>query len=1098
MDNNQFCHLHVHNQYSLLDGFGNEKAFAKKAREMKFTHLALTNHGNIDGLIKHQGACELNSIKPLFGCEMYIVNDLNVKDKDEKAGHLTILVKNQTGWRELCRLLTIANIEGFYKRPRIDYKTLLDSNHSGFIIMTGCSGSFLNRKFGEGFFWNLVEEIKKGDLYLEVMPHDFPEQIAHNKKCKELGMKYGIPLVATNDTHYILPEEDVAQEVLLAIQTHAKWKDKTRWKFNVKGLHLRSYDEMEIAFKRQNVLTQNEWRKALSSTIAIAEKCENFRTERQQVSLPKIERQEKYKGVDDTEMLFILCHKQKLKMQEWNSEYQKKLNYEFDVIHKKKFEKYFLIVWDLVKWCRKNDVMIGPGRGSVGGSLVAYLLGIHCVDPIKHNLLFSRFINEERIDLPDIDIDFEDRKRGQVRQYLEDKYGKDNVSGISTFSQMKGRVTVRDVARVFDISLKETDEFAKVIEYGEEGSAIKVAIKNTQEGYDFKEKYPDETKLMLKLEGTIRGSGQHAAAVIISSENLKSGTKGNLCRRGKDVIVSNWDMEDAEYMGLIKLDVLGLSALSILSEAKKLIFENHNENIVYKKIPITDSKIMKQLTKRNTVGVFQLSTPLSTDMCKEVEIDTFEDIASVLAIARPGALHSGMTKDFINRKHGKKWTRKHPIYEEITKNSYGVLIYQEQVMEVFHKVADLPYSIADNIRKIIGKKRDVKEFEQYKNQFSNGCAKQKTFDKNEVEWFWNMLLKCSNYLFNRSHAIEYAVLAYWTAYVKYFYPTEFICANLTYGGDAKKAELIEEAKRLKLKIIPPKVGLSDSLKWKAKDGNLYTPFIEIKGIGESAAEKCLTKVKSKQLGFFGFFQEREFRLGYAEEGKMKIDKILNEIQAFDKDIIPSGINKYFSFDIGSGEKENIEISARNWKGYGEDKSNELKNCIRCELKKECRRPVHPSCGQYNVIICGEAPGFEEDQQGRGFVGRAGKMVWEELARHGLERKMFHVSNVNKCYPSISKTPNEKQIKICFNNWLKKEIEDLKCNLILAFGNTGLKAFSDKESGITRMNGKVEWSDKAQAWVCYVVHPAGVLRGGTERKEFNKGIKVFVDKFKELV
>jgi len=701
-------------------------------------------------------------------------------------------------------------------------------------------------------------------------------------------------------------------------------------------------------------------------------------------------------------------------------------------------------------------------------------------------------------DLPDIDIDFEDRKRGQVRQYLEDKYGKDNVSGISTFAQMKGRATVRDVARVFDIPLKEADEFAKVIEYGEEESAIKVAIKNTQEGYDFKEKYSDETKLMLKLEGTIRSSGQHAAAVIISSENLKDGTKGNLCRRGKNVIVSNWDMEDAEYMGLMKLDVLGLSALSILSEAKKLIFENHNKNIIYEEISIADPKIMKPLTKGNTVGVFQLSTPLSTDMCKEVEIGTFESISSVLAIARPGSLHSGMTKDFINRKHGRKWTRKHPIYEEITKNSYGVLIYQEQVMEVFHKVAGLPYSIADNIRKIIGKKRDVKEFEQYKERFSKGCTKQKTFDNNEVEWFWNMLLKCSQYLFSRSHAIEYAVLAYWTAYVKYFYPTEFICANLTYGGELKKIELIEEAKRLKLKIIPPKIGLSDSLKWKAKNGSLYVPFIEIKGFGESAAERCLTKVKSKQLGFFGLFREREFGLGYTEERKTKIDKILNEIKAFDKDIIPSGINKYFSFDIESGENENIEISARDWEGYGEGKSNELKSCLRCKLIKECHKPVYPSCGQYNVMIVGEAPGFEESQQGRGFVGRAGKIVWEELAKYNLERKMFHISNVNKCYPAESKTPNEKQIKICFDNWLKKEIDDLKCNLILAFGNTGLKAFSDKESGITRMNGKIEWSDKAQAWVCYVVHPAGVLRGGTERKEFNKGIKVFADKFKESV
>ena len=1081
--------LITHN--SLLDGVGSSEKYAKRAKKMGFEYLSLTNHGNIDGLIKHQKACEEEEIIPLFGCEMYIVPDLVLKNKDEKSGHITILIKNQTGWIELCRLLTIANLEGFYRRPRIDYKTFLASNLSGFVALTGCSGSFLNRKFGEGFFWNLVEEMKK-DLYLEIMPHAMPEQISHNKKCKELSVKYGIPLVGTNDAHYILPDEDIVQEVLLAIQTHAKWKDKNRWKFQIKGLHLRSSEEMIVAFKKQNVFNDLEYGKALRNTIVIAEKCKDFRIERQRVSLPKIKREKKYEGVDSTELLFILCHKEKLKLQEWNSEYQKRLNYELDIIQKKKFERYFLIVWDLVKWCRKNNILIGSGRGSVGGSLVAYLLKITCVDPLKYNLLFSRFISEERIDLPDIDIDFEDRKREQVRQYLKDSYGGNNVSGVSTFSQMKGRAAARDVARVFEIPLKEVDTFAKVIEYGENESAIRQAIKVTQEGDDFESKYPDETKIMLKLEGTVRNSGQHAAAVIVSSENLKSGTKGNLCRRGKDVIVSNWDMEDAEYMGLMKLDILGLSTLSILSETAKLILENHKKEIIFEQIPIGNKKVLEMLSNGETTGIFQLATPLSTDICRQVEIDTFEDIVSVLALARPGSLHSGMTKNFIDRKHGRKWEKKHPIYEQITKNTYGVILFQEQVMEVFHKVAGLPYDVADNIRKIIGKKRDVKEFEKYKEQFTRGCLKLKTFNAREIEWFWNMLLKCANYLFCKSHAVEYGILAYWTAWSKYFYPIEFICANLSCGAEDKKFELIEVAKKSGIKIIPPKIGLSDSLEWKTGDKCLYVPFIEIKGFGESAAQKCLTKIKNRQLSFFNLFAEKENEI----QGKTKIDRILNEIKAFDKDIIPKNINRYFSFEINESKKQDIEVVERRWNGYGE--TFNLKNCRQCQLIKECQQPVYASPGKYNIMIIGEAPGFEEDQQGRGFVGRGGKMIWEELAKYNLERKMFHVSNVCKCYPAKSKTPNEKQIKSCFNSWLKREIDSLKCNFILAFGNTGLKAFSSKGSGITRMNSKLEWSDKAQAWVCYVVHPAGVLRGGIDREVFNKGIKVFAKKVKEVI
>src|SRR4030067_1158551 len=414
MKKDKFCHLHIHNQFSYLDGFGSEKAYAEKAKGLGFKYLALTNHGNIDGLIKHQKACEKEGIIPLFGCEMYIVNDLSYKET--KAGHMILLVKDQAGWKALCRLLTFANLEGFYKRPKIDYKTFQKEDLSGLIILTACTASFLNRDLGEAFFWNLADEIKE-DLYLEVMPHDMQEQVEHNKKCKELSIKYNIPLVASNDCHYVNKDEDKVQEVLLAVQSHAKWNDPKRWKFDISGLYLKTYDEMKTAFKKHNVFSEKEYKAALKRTIEIAEKCKDFRIEKRIASLPQIKKAKKYSNFKkNTDLLFHLCTKGKIKIKNWNSRYEDRLRYELKIIKQKNFERYFLIVWDLVRWCKKENIMIGSGRGSVGGSLTAYLLNITSIDPKKYNLLFSRFINEERIDLPDIDIDFEHKKRDNVRQ----------------------------------------------------------------------------------------------------------------------------------------------------------------------------------------------------------------------------------------------------------------------------------------------------------------------------------------------------------------------------------------------------------------------------------------------------------------------------------------------------------------------------------------------------------------------------------------------------------------------------------------------------------------------------------------------------------
>lgn len=887
MKNNKFCHLHVHNEYSILDGLGSANAYAKKAAELGFEYLALTNHGNINGLIKFQKACQKYDIKPVLGCEAYIVPQLSDKIKGEKRGHITLLIKNQKGFENLCIMLSKANLEGFYRRPRIDYDLLYDYC-KGLVIMTGCSSSFLNLNGGEDLFYDLSDKIKD-DLYLEVMPHKFKEQNDLNKRLVKLASK-NHKLVATNDCHYINKENYKTQEVLLAIQSKAKWSDPNRWRFNIQGLHLRTADEMFEAFIEQNILSDKQIKESLFNTIEVAEKCASFKIEKQKIYLPKVPGYEYVENESD--FLYELCINKFKSVKKYApvEAYYNRLDLEFDLIEKKGFVSYFMVVYDLVKWCKEKGIMIGPGRGSCGGSLVAYLLGITLVDPIRYDLLFSRFISEERADYPDIDLDFEDSKRDLVRAYLEELYGKNNIASISTFLTMKGRAAIRDVSRVFDIPLKEVNEFSKSIAYDEEDEVIERACIETPEGKAFDKKYPEVCDHAIILEGTIRSYGKHAAAVIISADDLRKGTKGNLCNRN-NVIVSNWDMEDSEYMGLMKLDVLGLNTLSILNEAKKLIKENHDIDIEYEKLPLNDKQVYKEISDGYNVGVFQINTWATTGLAKELRPDSIELLSDLIALVRPGAMDSGMTNEYILRRNGKHWEKKHPIYEKIVENTYGVLVYQEQVMDVVHKVAGLSYSTADKIRKIIAKKHDTKLFAPFKKEFIKGCTDQKTLSKEEAKEFWETLQAHGRYSFNKAHSTAYAIIGYWCAYTKYHWPAEFICANLIHGADSKKEELIEEAKELGLKLMLPKVGISDALKWVVQNDKLYVPFIEIKGIGEKSALQCI-KLKTKQQKKKGFFEINDI----AQEKKTKIEKILEAIGAYNNRPADN-ISDYFTFNI---------------------------------------------------------------------------------------------------------------------------------------------------------------------------------------------------------
>lgn len=890
-----FCHLHIHNEYSLLDGMGSAEDYAIKAKELGQQYLALTNHGNIDGLLKFQKACEKHGIKPVMGCEVYLVKDLSVKEKGEKRNHLTLLIKNEKGFQNLCKILTIANLQGFYYKPRIDLD-LLYEYCEGLVVLSGCAIGLL-----------AMEEIHKEvicfgaklgkDFYLEAMPHDFKEQKLVNQKACVFAESYNIPLVATNDCHYVNADDAESHEVLLAMQTQAKWSDKSRFRFSTRGLFLCSEKQMRHKFLKQGVLTLKQIDEAIKSTIEIAEKCSSFRIEKQNIFLPQVP---KYKGQDEYKILFAMTRRKLQSIisdmdDEQRKIYRDRLKEEWTLIESKGFVPYFCIVKELVDWCKENDILTGAGRGSVGGSLVAYCLGITCVDPIKYDLLFSRFINESRNDLPDIDMDFEDIKREQVKDHLKELYGENNIASISTFLTMKGKAVVRDVSRVFEVPLKEVDEFAKNISYYEEDDVIQKACQ-TEIGKRFSKKYSKVIKHAIKLEGLQKAAGQHAAACIISADDLTQGTKGNLAIR-KEQRVSNWDMEDSEYMGLMKLDVLGLNTLTVLHEFAKEVKRNHDIEIDFTNIILNDKKVYRQIAEGNNVGIFQISGWTTNSLAPRLNVKDIFGLSDLVALSRPGTMDSGMTELYIERLQSGQWERKHDIYEKITEKTQGIIIYQEQVMEVIYKVAGLSYSVADKIRKIISKKRDVKEFQQYEDMFVEGCLKQGYFDKQEALDFWTMLQAHSHYSFNKSHSVAYAITAYWTAYARCHYPVEFICALLNYGSsdDKKKKEYIEEAHRLDLEVRLPSLEKSDPIKWKAKDGILYAPFIEIKGVGEKMIEKSLEeKPVKKTKGMTGFFNVKEKE---KKPSSNKLETILKKISDLEKEGNHSELQKYFSFNI---------------------------------------------------------------------------------------------------------------------------------------------------------------------------------------------------------
>jgi len=1225
MENKNFTHLHLHSQFSILDGLGKADDIADRAIELGFKSIAITDHGNVDGTIKFQKACFDKGIKPIIGCELYMVPDLLEKEKGERRYHVTVLVKDDTGWKNLLIMLTQANVKGFYKRPRIDPQLLLELC-DGLVVMTACTSSFLNMDGGIELFEKIGE---KTDTAIEVMPFRMDDQLALNEKIlRYYNKKNQTPMViATNDCHYINKGDNHLQEVLLCIQTKDKWSNPDRWKFDVDDLYLKSADEMYDSFIRQGVFSDVQIKEFMNNTVDIASLCE-FEIKERKPELPRVYVKGLENLAEDDQLIELSIQglKERAAVHEYINKdidkYYERLEEELEEIIPK-FTKYFLIVWELMKWCRENDVTVGPGRGSSAGSLVCYCLRITNADPIKYNLIFSRFISPGRIDLPDIDMDFEDRRRQDIKKHLEDAYGKWNVIEVSNFLKMKGKSAIRDVSRVFNIPLVEVGKATECIVERSGGDArasftILDAFNTFEDGRKFKEKYPQITETAIALEGTVRSTGRHAAAICVSKNDLRSGENANfVVRNGHNV--ANWEKEDCEYMGLMKLDILGLNSLTILSEAKRLIDQRHSMNLNYDLIDLEDPILYEEFTLGNTIGVFQFNSQSMIRLCQEIQADNFEDVVALNALHRPGALRGGYTQIYRARKFGEEQViYEHPWLENITKHTYGLIIYQEQVMRLMYELGGLPWKTADSVRKVISKSKGVEEFMKFKDAFVEGCERLGTLNRADAETIFEKLKDTGSYAFNRSHSLCYSLIAVWEMWLKLYYPLEFMCALLSYGPDHKKEELINESKRLGLKIRLPDVNVSNSSVWEISSKNeLIAPLKEIKGIGDVAASEII--LEREKNGPFDSPEDLENRVP-KRKVNVKVRRLLEEVGVYD------GANKldrseeelevlsqYFDFNLSNDplykfrkviakigtkikilpliESQNTEYSFNYYFGkmislrvgyreainqktsdgfgslggvYGNIKDDshlrmlifgneiyskkkdsiehckdeavltkaqntsdknaiktneawlgeellscklddlelnlikpadnidwldEMSSCDSCVLRSECGRVVLPSKGELNIMICGEAPGKDEDAAGMGFVGRSGKVLWDNLSDYGLGRELFHVTNICKCYPEKTRTPKKAHIDPC-SKWIEREIESVKPELILAFGNTGNLFFRGEPSGIMSISGKTIFHDKYNCWITYCIHPANVTYSSENLPLFKESILEF--------
>jgi len=835
----EFVHLHLHTQYSLLDGACRIPEILALAKSYKMDSLAITDHGSMFGAIEFYQEARKVGIKPIIGCEVYVAPksrfDKGGSGIEDAANHLILLARDEEGYRNLIKLVSIGYLEGFYYRPRID-KEVLASHAKGLIASSAClkgevASLILQKRFNDALiaadtYQNILG---KNNFFLEIQSNSIPEQLIVNEGMVKISKELAIPLVATNDVHYPTKDKAASHEALLCIQTQSTLDDPKHMRFQTDEFYLRSPEEMKKIFK--------DYPQAIQNTIEIAKRC-NLELDFLKMHLPKYTVPD---GQNKEEFLLNLCEKGlKDKNLIKDPEVQKRLDHELKIIKDMGFISYFLIVWDFIHYAKSQGIPVGPGRGSAAGSLVSYLLGITDLNPLKYGLLFERFLNPQRMGLPDIDIDFCYERRQEIIDYVTNKYGQENVAQIITFGTMQARAVIRDVGRVMGVTYAEVDKIAKMIP-AELDMTLKKALESEPQLNDLFKNNPQITKLIntaLALEGLNRHASVHAAGVIISDKPLNNYMP--LFKTADGQITTGYSMGTLEKIGLLKVDFLGLRTLTVINETIKLIKQTHNIQVDFEKITLDDANTYKLLASSHTIGIFQVESSGMRDLLKKLIPERFEDLIALLALYRPGPIGSGMLDDFMKRKHKTIPTRyEHPKLEPILKETYGIMVYQEQIMQIASTLAGFSLAQADILRKAMGKK--IPEvMEKERKNFINGCIKNQIRESTASKIF-DLIEYFSGYGFNKSHSTAYALISYRTAYLKANYPVEFMTALLTSERDNtdKIVEYVNEAQRMGLKIQPPDINKSEVL-FKVEDQNtIRFGLIAIKNVGRGAAESIV-------------------------------------------------------------------------------------------------------------------------------------------------------------------------------------------------------------------------------------------------------------------
>lgn len=865
-----FVHLHNHSEYSLLDGACRINELVTAARELGMPAVAITDHGVLYGVIDFYRAAKKQGIKPIIGCEVYVAPRSRldkIKGVDDNLYHLTLLCKNQQGYENLVQMVSRAFLEGFYYKPRVD-RELIEQYSEGLIALSGCVAGEIPRLLLDGKEKEALQTalyyrdvFGPGNFYLEVQNHGLQEQKQIIPGFYQISDETGIPLVASNDVHYLRKKDAAAHDILLCIQTGAVVNDPQRMRFSGSEFYMKSPSEMQALFPERPELIEN--------TLRIAEEC-NVNFSFGEFHLPYFDIPAGYSAESYLDMLVREAFNQKYPNP--SPQLVQRLEHEISVINRMGFAAYFLIVQDLVIWAQQNRVPVGPGRGSAAGSLVSYLLGITTIDPLKYGLLFERFLNPERVSMPDIDIDFCFEKRDQVIEYIINQYGADRVAQIITFGTMAARAAIRDVGRALDIPYGDVDRLAKMIPT-ELGVSIERALEISPE---LMQAYQNDTTarkivdMARAVEGMPRHASIHAAGVVIGKEPLTSILPLQKTPEGN--VVTQFTKETVEDIGLLKMDILGLRTLTVIDRALDIIEKTRGIKIDLENIPLDDAAVYELLTQGNTIGVFQLESDGLRRILREMKPTRFEDLIAAIALYRPGPLGSGMVEDFIKCKNGYQEIEYiHPLLENILKETYGVMLYQEQVMRVAGDLAGFSMGEADMLRRAMGKKKP-EELAAQRDKFIEGAARCNNIDRKTATRLFDIMESFAGYGFNKSHSAAYALISYETAYLKTHYPVEYMCAFLSSVIDNQDRVVfyLKECQKLQIPVLPPDINESYE-NFTVTGGKIRFGLGAIKNVGINAVTNI---VENRKQGPFTSLFEFCQRVDLTHINKRMIENLI--------------------------------------------------------------------------------------------------------------------------------------------------------------------------------------------------------------------------------